>query len=102
MTMKTTVRYEFDNTSFFPREFMGPRAIKFTDPSVIPVTGDQIHIRIEEFYNDHELISNYEDLSDGQVYYAERLNTIIGKETTEVIVVLYQEEVFKANFPRFF
>jgi len=100
--MKTIVRYEFDNTEFHPRDFKGPWSLKFIDPSVIPTTGDKVHIRMEEFYDDPELISNFEEQSEGQVYYAERSNTIVGKNEIEVIIVVFQEETFKRNFPHFF
>src|ERR1700754_1506067 len=102
MFMKAIVRYEFDNTSFQPRDFKGPSSIKLIDPPHIPATGDKVHIRVEEFFDDYELISNWEEQSEGQVYYAERLNTIIGKNEIEVIVVLYEEAVFKKYFPQFF
>jgi hypothetical protein len=54
------------------------------------------------FFDDAELLSNYEEQSEGQVYYAERLNTIIGKNEIEVIVVLFEEAVFKKCYPHFF
>ena len=100
--MKTIVRYEFDNTSFQPRDFKGPCSIKFIDPAVIPATGDKVHIRMEEFFDDAELISNFEEHSEGQVYYAERMNTIIGKNEVEVVIVLFEEAVFRRYFPHFF
>jgi hypothetical protein len=100
--MKTNVRYEFDNGSFFPRDFNGSRSIKLIDPPVIPATGDKVHIRMEEFFEDADLLSKFNDQSEGQVYYAERMNTIIGKTETEVIVVLFEEAVFKQQFPYFF
>lgn len=100
--MKTIVRYEFDNASFIPREYVGARYVKLVDPPVIPATGDMVHIRMEEFFEDADLIRNFEDQSEGIVYYAERLNTIIGKNETEVIIVLYQEQIFHELFPRFF
>ncbi|MDB5149685.1 MAG: hypothetical protein JWQ57_3705 [Mucilaginibacter sp.] len=100
--MKTIVRYEFDNHSFFPKGYTGPTSVKFTDPAVIPATGDKVYLRMEELFNDAGLISHFEEYSDGLVYFAERLNTIIGKHDTEVIIVLYEEPVFKEHFPRFF
>jgi hypothetical protein len=80
--MKTNVRYEFDNGSFFPRDFNGSRSIKLIDPPVIPATGDEVHIRMDEFFEDADLLSKFNDQSEGQVYYAERMNTIIGKTET--------------------
>jgi hypothetical protein len=100
--MKTIVRYDFDNGSFFPRDFNGSRSVKFIDPAVIPSTGDKVHIRMEEFFDDADLLGNFNDQSEGQVYYAERINTIIGKNETEVIIVLFEEAVFKQLFPYFF
>ena len=100
--MKTIVRLEFDNTSFIPRDYTGARFVKLIDPPVIPATGDMVHLRMEEFFDDANLIRNFEDQSEGIVYYAERLNTIIGKNETEVIIVLYQEQKFRESFPRFF
>ena len=100
--MKTIVRYEFDNATFFPRDFSGARSIKLIDPPVIPATGDKVHIRMEEFFEDADLLNNFSDQSEGQVYYAERMNTIIGKNETEVIVVLFEEAIFKQQFPYFF
>lgn len=100
--MDTIVRFEFDSTSFFPKNYNGPWGIKLTNPPVIPATGDSVDIRIEEFFDDPELIRNYQDGADNRVFYAERLNTIIGKEQIEVIVVLYTEPIFRELFPRFF
>jgi hypothetical protein len=100
--MKTILRFEFDNTGFLPRDHKGPWSIKFTDPPVVPTTGDKVHIRMEEFLNDPDVISNFEEQSEGKVYFAERLNTIYGKNEIEVIVVLYEEATFKQFFPRYF
>lgn len=100
--MKTTVRFEFNNASFIPRDYIGPRCVKLIDPTIVPATGDIVHLRIEEFFDDADLIRNFEDQSEGIVYYAERLNTIIGKTEIEVIVLLYEEQTFKESFPRFF
>ena len=100
--MKAILRYEFDNHSFFPRHYTGLRSVKFTDPVVIPATGDKVHIRMEELFDDADLISAFEEYSDGLVYFAERVVTIVGKNETEVVVVLYEEPVFREHFSRFF
>lgn len=100
--MDTLVKFEFDSTGFFPVGYTGTRSVKLINPPVIPATGDPEHIRIEEFFEDADLIRNFEDQSEGQVYYAERLNTIIGKDRIEVVVVLYSEATFKKFFPQFF
>lgn len=99
--MKTILRLEFDFI-FFPEDYTGPRFIKLIDPTVIPATGDIVYIRMEEFFDDAQVIRNLEDVAEGQVFYAERLNTIFGKNETEVIVVVYEEATFKEAFPRFF
>lgn len=99
--MKTILRFEFDR-NFFPKGYTGPRSVKITDPPVIPATGDGVDFRIEEFFDDADVINNFKDVAEGQVLYAERLNTIFGKNETEVIVVIYEEAIFKELFPRFF
>src|ERR1700744_5971471 len=99
--MNAIVRYEFDNTSFVPKETSRPLFIKLSNPPVIPATGDTVHIRVEEFFDDADLISAFEEHSEGIVYYAERLNTIIGKNEIEVIIVLHEEVNFKRFFPQF-
>ena len=63
--MKSTIRYEFDNTNFFLRDYAGPRSIEFDDPAVIPATGDKMQIRIEEFFEYNWVVSNYEDQVEG-------------------------------------
>jgi hypothetical protein len=93
--MKTIVRYEFDNAAFFPKNFNSSRSIKLIAPQVIPATGDKVHICMEDFFEDADLLSDFNVQSEGQVYYAERMNTIIGKKETEVIVVLFEEAVLK-------
>lgn len=100
--MKIIVKYEFDSPSFFPRDYQGVRFVKLIDPPIIPSTGDTIALRIEEFFDDADLIRNYKDQTEGVVYYAERLSIIVGKDLTEVIVVLYEESDFKIRFPQFF
>lgn len=99
--MKTIVRYEFDNTSFFPRS-SGKTFFEQIDPPVIPATGDVVHIRLEDFFEDPELLKAYNDFTAENIFFAERVNTTIGKNEIEVIVVLYEEEAFKSQYPRFF
>lgn len=99
--MKTIVRYEFNNAFFF-FESPIPHHIKFIDPPHIPATGDAVHIRIEEFIDDPDVLRSFEDHTEGTVFFAERLNTIIGKEELEVVIILYEEKIFRAEFPRFF
>lgn len=100
--MKTIVRYEFDSPSFFPKHYQGIRFVRLIDPPIVPSTGDMVTLRIEEFFDDADLIMNYKDQTEGDVYYAQRLNTIVGKDLTEVVVVLYEEADFKICFPQFF
>lgn len=100
--MKTLVRYEFDNSSFRPRDFNDPLSVKMIDPPHIPATGDHVDIKMEDFFSHAELLKNFDEQSEGQAYFAERLKTIIRKDEIEVIIVLYQEEIFKGKFPHLF
>lgn len=100
--MKAIVRYEFNNQSFFPENFQGEKSIKLFDPPIIPATGDSVHINMKEFFDDAELLLNYEAHCEGQVFFSERLNTIVGKNEIEVVIVLFEEIVFQKYFPRFF
>lgn len=98
--MKTILRFEFDFQFFYP-EYKGPRNIIIQDPLHIPQTGDAVNFRIQDYFEDKKVIKKYEDLNDGNVFYSQRLQTIYGIETIEVIVVLYEEKIFKSIFPQY-
>ncbi|QEM07196.1 hypothetical protein DIU31_028230 [Mucilaginibacter rubeus] len=99
--MKTKVRFEFDTQLFYPA-YNGPRNIIFENPPHIPATGDSVNFRITDFFDDKKVIKKFEALDDGNVFYAERLQAIYSKEEIEIIVVVYEEAIFKENFPQFF
>ncbi|RFZ90112.1 hypothetical protein D0C36_22995 [Mucilaginibacter conchicola] len=97
--MKLTVHYEYDDHRFFPKDHRGETFIKFENPPFVPATGDKVHIRLEEFLDDPQVIQAYNDYAEGKVFYAERVHTFIGREETEVIIVLHEETEFRKAFP---
>ncbi|MFA6083514.1 hypothetical protein [Mucilaginibacter sp.] len=99
--MKTIVRFEFDTNFFYP-EYNGPQNIIIENPPHIPQTGDPVNFKIEDFFKDKKVIKAFEDLDDGNLFYAERLQAKYSRDEIEVIVVVYQEIIFKENFPQFF
>jgi len=99
--MKTIVRFEFDTQLFYP-EYEGPRNIIFENPPHIPQTGDPVNFKITDFFTDKKVVGFFEDLDDGNLFYAERLQTIYSREQIEIIVVVYEEAIFKENFPHLF
>jgi predicted RNA-binding protein len=98
--MKTILRFEFDFQFFYP-EYNGPRNIIMENPLHIPQTGDPVNFKIKDYFDDKKVIRKFEDLEDGNVFYAQRLQTTYGKETIEVIVVIYEEKIFKEIFPQY-
>jgi hypothetical protein len=99
--MKTIVRFEFDTQLFYP-EYNGPRNIIIENPPHVPQTGDPVNFNITDFFQDGKVIKAFEELEDGNLFYAERLQAKYSREEIEIIVVVYEEAIFKANFPQFF
>ena len=99
--MKTIVRFEFDTQLFYPA-YNGPRNIIFENPPHIPQTGDPVNFKITDFFEDKKVIKRFEALNEGSLFYAERLQAIYSRDEIEVIVVVYEEAIFKENFPHLF
>ncbi|MFA6082747.1 hypothetical protein [Mucilaginibacter sp.] len=99
--MKTIVRFEFDTQLFYP-EYEGPQNIIFENPPHIPQTGDPVNFKISDFFSDEKVIRAFEELEDGNLFYAERLQATYSREEIEVIVVVYEEAIFKGLFPHLF
>lgn len=99
--MKTIVRFEFDTPIFYPA-YNGPRNVIFENPAHIPSTGDPVNFKISDFFSDKQVIEKFEEINEGSLLYAERLQAKYSKEEIEVMVVIYEEAVFKEHFPQFF
>ncbi|QXV64004.1 hypothetical protein INP83_12945 [Mucilaginibacter sp. 21P] len=96
--MKTILRFEFDQQLFYP-EYQGNRNIILEDPSHVPNTGDAVDLEIGEFFEDLRVVEAFQELTEGQLLIAERLNTRYTRDHVEILVVLYREDVFKTQFP---
>lgn len=101
MPMITILRFEFDQQIFHP-DYQGNRNIILENPSHVPNTGDAVDFSIELFFDDPQVIEAYHDMTEGQLLYAERLNTRYNKDHIEILVILYRENIFKENFPHLF
>ncbi len=99
--MKTIVRFEFDS-NFFYTEYIGPRNFLCENPPHIPQTGDPVNFKIVDFFKDERVIKGFEEMEENNVLYAERLQTKYSRDEIEVVVVVYEEAIFKENFPQFF
>lgn len=99
--MKTILRFEFDQQLFYP-DYQGERNIIFEDPSHVPHTGDAVDFEIGEFFDDAKVIEAFQDMTEGQLLLAERLNTRYTRDRVEILVILYREDIFKENFPHLF
>lgn len=99
--MKTILRFEFDQ-QLFPTDYTGNRNIVLENPSHVPQTGDAVDFETGEFFSDAEVIEAYQDMTEGQLLLAERLNTRYAKDQVEILVILYREDVFKESFPHLF
>lgn len=99
--MKTILRFEFDQQLFNP-DHQGNRNIILEDPSHVPHTGDAVDFEIREFFDDPQVIAAFQEMTEGQLLLAERLNTRYTRDQVEVLVILYREDIFKANFPHLF
>lgn len=94
--MKTILRYEFD----FPliaRGYEGNCHIIFENPSYIPQTGDVIDFQIEDFFDDEQVVAQYERVRDSGLICAEKLYTRYKKDEMEIVILLYAEEKFQLN-----
>ncbi|MEO7214533.1 MAG: hypothetical protein ABIX36_17135 [Mucilaginibacter sp.] len=99
--MKTILRFEFDQ-QLFPTEYTGNRNVVLEDASHVPQTGDAVDFQIEQFFSDPKVIEAYQDMTEGQLLIAERLNTRYAKDQVEILVILYREDIFKEQFPHLF
>lgn len=99
--MKTILRFEFDQ-QLFPTDYTGNRNIVLEDPSHVPHTGDAVDFQLEQFFSDPEVIEAYQEMTEGQLLIAERLNTRYTKDQVEILVILYREDIFKEQFPHLF
>jgi hypothetical protein len=99
--MKTIVRFEFDTQLFYP-EYNGPTNVIFENPPHIPQTGDPVNFKISDFFDDKKVVKAFEELEEGNLFYAERLQAKYSRDEIEVIVVVYEETIFKENFPHLF
>jgi hypothetical protein len=99
--MKTILRFEFDQQLFYP-DYSGSRNIVIENPSHIPSTGDAVDFDISLYFSDKRIINAYQDMTEGQLIYAERLSTKYSKDQVEILVILYTEAIFKEYFPHLF
>ena len=99
--MKTIVRFEFDTQLFYPA-YNGPRNIILENPPHIPQTGDPVNFKISDFFEDKKVIKRFEELEEGNLFYAERLQAKYSKDEIELVIVVYEEAIFKENFPHLF
>jgi hypothetical protein len=99
--MKTLLRFEFDQQLFYP-DYSGNQHIILEDPPHVPQTGDAVDFQIGEFFDDPRVIEAFQDMTEGQLLLAERLNTRYTKDQVEILVILFREDIFKENFPHLF
>ena len=72
------------------------------NPPHIPQTGDPVNFKISDFFPDKKVIAAFEEMEEGSLLYAERLQAKYSSEAIEVIVIVYEEAIFKTLFPHFF
>lgn len=71
------------------------------NPVHIPQTGDAVNFTIKDYFEDRKVIRKFKDMEDGNVFYSQRLQTIYSKDSVEIIVVIYEEKIFKDLFPQY-
>ncbi|MEO3405479.1 hypothetical protein AAFN85_16330 [Mucilaginibacter sp. CAU 1740] len=99
--MKMIVRFEFDSQLFYST-YSGPRNIIFENPPHIPATGDPVNFKISDFFEDKKVIRKFNSIEENNLFYAERLQAKYHKDFVEIIIVLYEEAIFKAKRPDLF
>jgi hypothetical protein len=99
--MKTIVKFEFDSQLFY-QDYCGPWNIILENPPHIPHTGDPVDFNISDFFSDQKVLKRYQDVFDGDLLYAHRIQTRYSKDLIEIIIIVYQEAIFKEIFPQLF
>jgi len=99
--MKMIVRFEFDTQLFYP-DYSGPRNIILENPPHIPATGDPVNFKIGDFFTDKKVIKKFNSIEENNLFYAERLQAKYSKDQIEIIIVVYEEAIFKENNPHLF